>query len=130
MTTPRWRPTARGVVVGAAVGGIGRALVVALHLTELNAATLPVVLVGAVIGASIGAVAGLAGRIALGVIIGATLTLIVFAITLPVVFLFEFLGAASKPSIVATVAVGALSGLAGAAAARTAPPGRRLANES
>jgi hypothetical protein len=129
-STAGWHPSLRGVVVGAAVGGIGRAVVVALHLAELNVATLPIVLVGAVIGACIGAVAGLVGRIALGAIVGAGLTILVFLVTLPVAFLFQFVGAGTTPSIVATVAIGALSGLAGAAAGRRTPRGRRLANQT
>jgi hypothetical protein len=103
--------------------------VVALHLAELNAATLPIVLVGALIGAGIGAVAGLVGRIALAALVGAGLTVIIFAIMLPVVSLIELVGAGTTPSIAATIAMGALSGLAGAAAARTVPRGR-VANES
>jgi len=117
-----WRPSVRGVVVAALVGGIGRGLVVALHLAELNRATLSVVLVAAVIGAGIGALAGLVGRIGLGAVIGAGLALLVFAITLPVVMVFEFLGVGSTPSVVATVAMGAVAGLAGGVAARGTGP--------
>ena len=125
-----WHPSVRGALVGAAVGGVGRAVVVALHLAELNAATLSIVLVAAMIGAGIGAVAGLVGRIALAAIVGAGLTVIVFAIMLPVVSLVELVGVGTMPSIAATIAIGALSGLAGAAAARMVPRGRRVANES
>jgi len=117
-----WRPSVRGVVVAALVGGIGRGLVVALHLAELNRATLSVVLVAAVIGAGIGALAGLVGRVGLGAVVGAGLALLVFAITLPLVMVFEFLGVGSTPSVVATVAMGAVAGLAGGAAARGTGP--------
>lgn len=126
-----WHPSVRGVAVGAAVGGIGRGLVVALHLSELNGATFSLVLVGAVIGAGIGSLAGLVGRVGLGAIVGAALALVVFAITLPIVSLFNLVGVGSTPSIVATVAVGAVAGLAGGAAAarttrRVATAGERI----
>ena len=119
-------PRVRGVLVGAAVGGIGRALVAALSLAELNSATLPVVLIGAGIGASIGAMAGLVGRIALGAMVGAGLTLVVFMVTLPAAVLVALMGGGTMPSVVATVAIGALSGLAAGAAARVTTPRRRL----
>jgi hypothetical protein len=119
-----WRPSVRGVVVGAAVGGIGRATVVALHLTELTSVTAPLLLVAAAIGAAIGALAGLVGRALLGTLVGATLTALVFALTLPVAFLVTTIGAGTMPSIAATIGIGALSGLAGGVAA-----GRAAANE-
>jgi hypothetical protein len=99
------------------VGGIGRAIVAAFNLAELSAGTVPVLLLVAGVGAVIGALAGLVGRVGLGAIVGAGLTVIVFLITLPVVFLFEAMGVGTVPSVAATVAIGALSGVAGGIAA-------------
>src|SRR5688572_16993313 len=124
MTTTMGQKRVRGVLVGAAVGGIGRAVVVAWSLAELNSATLPIVLIGAGIGAAIGAMAGLVGRIALGAIVGAGLALIVFTVTLPAAVLVALMGGGSMPSVVAAVATGALSGLAAGAAARLTTPRR------
>jgi hypothetical protein len=123
--TTRWRPSVSGVVVGAAVGGIGRAAVVALHLTELTSVTAPIVLVAAAIGAAIGALAGLVGRALLGALVGAALTALVFALTLPIAFLVTSVGAGTMPSIVATIGIGAVSGLAGGVAARRAAANER-----
>jgi hypothetical protein len=123
-----WHPSVRGVLVGAAVGGIGRGLLVALHLPQLNDATFSVVLVGAAIGAGIGGLAGLVGRVGLGAIVGAGLALLVFAITWPVLVLFELMGVGTTSSIVA-VAIGAVSGLAGGAAAAGTTPPRAAAGE-
>ena len=113
-----WHPSVRGVVVGAAVGGLGRAVVVLWHLTELSVAALPIVLLAVLVAAAIGAVAGSVRHPGLAALLGAGLTIVVFLLTLPVAFLIELLGAATAPTGVATVAVGALSGLAGAVSAR------------
>ncbi|HXU90205.1 MAG TPA: hypothetical protein VFQ62_15230 [Methylomirabilota bacterium] len=123
--TIRWQPSARGVVVGAGVGAVGRAAVLALHLADLDAGAAPLLLLAAAIGAAIGAVAGLMGRPLAGALVGATLTAVVFALTLPVAYLFTLIGAGSVPSLVATVGMGAVSGLAGGAAAQRAAGNRR-----
>lgn len=113
-----WHPSVKGGVVGAAVGGLGRAVIVLWHLTELSVAALPIALLAVLVAAVIGAVAGTVRHPVLAALLGAGLTTMVFLLTLPVAFLMELLGAATAPTGVATIAVGALSGLAGAVSAR------------
>ena len=113
----RWHPTVRGAALGAAVGAIGRGIVVALHLGDLNTVTLPIVLMASVIGAIIGAVAGLIGRIGFGAIVGAGLSVIVVVLTLPVAFLVATMGKPTLPPIVTITLIGALAGVAGGVAA-------------
>jgi hypothetical protein len=112
-----WHPSVRGAVVGAAVGALGRAVVLLWHLTELGSAALPIVVLAMLVAAAIGAVAGTVRHPGLAALLGAALTTVIFLLTLPVAFLIELLGAASAPTGIATVAVGALSGLAGAISA-------------
>jgi hypothetical protein len=125
-----WHPSVRGVAVGAAVGAIGRGIVVALHLGDLTAMTLPIVLMAAAIGAIIGAAAGLIGRIWLGAVVGAGLSVIVVAVTLPVSFLVATMGDLSVPPIVTITLIGALAGVAGGAAARGLEAARPVNGEA
>ena len=118
----RTRPSSlRGAVIGALVGGVGRAVVAMVHLTELNTVTVPVVLGATLIGGGIGAIAGLVRRASIAAAVGAGLSVLVFLLTLPVVSLFALLGVGTRPTVVAMVAIGALSGLAGALAMRARP---------
>ena len=113
-----WRPSVTGLVVGMAVGGIGRAAVVAVHLDEVGKAAITVIALAAVIGAVIGGLAGLRGTLLVGVFIGAALSGIMYVISFPLALLFDVIGVGTPPSLIEVVTVGAISGLAAGVADR------------
>ena len=101
-------------MIGAVLGAGGRAAIVLAHLDISGKDAVIAAAFAAVIGAAIGAVAGLTGRPLVGLVIGAGLTLVLYAATLPVVAMFQFLGAGTAPSVLEVLAVGAVSGGVGA----------------
>lgn len=119
-----WSPSLTGLLVGAAIGGIGRAAVVALHLQTLEPTVVPVLTWAAVLGAIIGGIAGLSGAPRLGAVLGALLATLAHVVMLPLALVVTMTGVATAPSVLAMIAVGALAGFTGGIAAR-APKTRR-----
>jgi len=113
-----WRPSVTGLVVGAAVGGVGRATVVALHLDGAGKAGIMVITLAAVVGALIGALAGLRGTPLVGLFIGAVLSGMMYFVSMPLALLFGVIGVGAPPSLIEVVSVGAISGLAAGVADR------------
>ena len=118
MTTPAassvdTRRALAGAVTGAALGAGGRAAIVFAHVDFSGKDAVLAAAFAAAIGATIGGVAGLTGRPLAGIAIGAGLTLVLYAVTLPVVTLFRVLGVTTTPSVLEVLAVGAVSGAVG-----------------
>jgi len=109
-----------GVFTGAVLGGVGRAAVAVIHLSEPAQGIAAVVLSAATVGILIGALAGATGAPLLGAVVGAALTAVVYLATLPIVLFFHFLGTLTAPPLVEVIAVGALAGGIGGAADRMA----------
>jgi hypothetical protein len=107
-----------GACVGALVGAGGRAGVAACSLNEASQGGAVLVLTAALIGMVLGAFAGATGRPVLGALVGAGLSGLFFLMSFPVVAVFDFLGALRTPSLLLMVAMGALAGGVGGAAAR------------
>jgi len=115
MTTPAassvdTRRALAGAVTGAVIGGLGRAAIVLAHLHVSGKSAVLAAGLAALIGAIIGAVAGLTGRPLIGMVLGAGLTFLLYASTLPVAAMFQLLGAATTPSVLEVLAVGVVSG--------------------
>jgi hypothetical protein len=115
-----------GVLVGAAIGAIGRVAVMSLHLSSPTEGTALILLIAALAGALIGALASLPGKPLAGALAGAVLAGVLYVVAIPAVWLLHMLGALTLPSVFEMMAAGALAGGAGGmvtqrAARRTAP---------
>lgn len=110
-----YRVSLVGAGAGALLGGISRAVLAALHLSDTSRQAIPVVLTAVVIGIVIGALAGATGRPLLGATVGAVLSTVVFVGVLPLVGLLHLLGAGTIPSLLEVVAAGAIPGGIGGA---------------
>jgi hypothetical protein len=109
-----------GMVVGAAVGAVGRALVTSLHLTAPAQGTVLLLTTAAVAGLLIGVLAGLPGKPLMGAVVGVVVSALLYLGTLPVVMLFHLLGTLVAPSLLEVTAVGALAGVAAGLASQWA----------
>src|SRR3989442_12413088 len=96
-----------GVFTGAVLGGLGRAAVAVMHLSEPAQGIAAVVLSAAVVGVLIGALSGATGAPLLGAGVGAALSAVVYLAPLPIVLFFPFLGTLTAPPAVGGVGVGA-----------------------
>lgn len=113
-----WSPSLTGLLVGAAIGGVGRAAVVALHLQTMGPTVVPVLTWATVLGAIIGGIAGLSGAPRRGAVLGALLAVLAYVVMLPLALVVTVSGIATAPSVLAMIAVGALAGFTGGVAAR------------
>ncbi|HSB78865.1 MAG TPA: hypothetical protein VLM91_08760 [Candidatus Methylomirabilis sp.] len=104
-----------GFSVGALVGGIIRAAVAVLHFPSAAGEQYSIVLLPAVVGIVIGGIAGGTGRILLGAVVGAGLSILFYLGSVPLVGLLTFFGAATLPSLWEVLAVGAVPGAIGGA---------------
>ena len=102
-----------GLSVGAAVGGITRVGVIALHFPDFFGELYMGGLYVAFVGAVIGGLAGVTGRALRGAMVGAGLSVLFYLLALPFVGLFSFLGTATIPTWWEVLAVGAIPGAIG-----------------
>ena len=109
-----------GFGVGALAGGISRVVVAALHFPDSIGGSYPIALVAAVVGIVTGGIAGGTGRLLLGAVVGAGLSLLFYLGSVPLVGLLAFLGAATLPALWEVLAVGAVPGAIGGAAGQMA----------
>ena len=118
-----------GALVGAILGGIGRAALTIYHLGGVSSEAIAPLLAVAAIGIVVGGLAGMTGRPLLGAVVGAALSLLVHLGTLPVRLMMRALqvaGTASMAEVVVVGAVvGAIAGAVGRAAGQRGPGGRR-----
>jgi hypothetical protein len=99
-----------GILAGAAIGAVGRVVVMSLHLSTTTDGTILILLIAALVGALVGALASLPGRPLTGALVGAVLSGALYLGALPAVWLLHLLGAVSLPSLLEMIAVGALAG--------------------
>lgn len=109
-----------GFGVGALVGGIIRVVVAALHFPAIAREPYPVALMPAVVGIVIGGIAGGTGRVLLGAVVGAGLSILFYLGSVPIVGLLTFLGASTLPALWEVLAVGAVPGAIGGAVGQIA----------
>ena len=70
-------------------------------------------LIVSALGVVIGGLAGCVGRIVLGAVAGAVLSVAVYLGTAPAVIFLQLLGAVTKPPLYVVLVIGALSGVVG-----------------
>jgi hypothetical protein len=109
-----------GCGVGASVGGIIRVAVAVVHFPAIAGEQYSVVLIPAVVGIVIGGLAGGTGRILLGAVVGAGLSIVFYLGSLPLLGLAAFLGTATLPALWEVLAVGAVPGAIGGAVGQMA----------
>jgi hypothetical protein len=116
-----FRLSVTGAAAWAVVGGVSRAAIAAVHITDSSGDLRQLVLIAAAIGVVIGALAGATGRPLLGTAVGAALAGVVFIVTLSAVWMFALIGAGTLPSLLEILAAGALAGGIGGAVGRKWP---------
>ena len=107
-----------GLGVGALTGGIIRVAVVALHFPAIVGEQYLVALLPAGVGIVIGGIAGGTGRVLLGTVVGAALSLLFYLGSLPLVGVIAFLGTGTPPAVWEVLAVGAIPGAIGGGVAQ------------
>jgi hypothetical protein len=114
------RVSPAGIVVGALVGGVGRATVAALHMQEISRGLVVPLLIAALVGMIVGGLAGATGRPLLGAVAGAVLSGLATLALLPAVAFLYLLGAVTLPSLLESLVVGGLAGGIGGLAGQMA----------
>jgi tetrahydromethanopterin S-methyltransferase subunit E len=109
-----------GFAVGALLGGICRVTVMARHFPAIVGEQYPVALLPAVVGIVVGGLAAATGRVLLGAVVGAGLSVLFYLVSLPLVGVAAFLGAATPPALWEVLAVGAIPGAIGGAVGQIA----------
>ena len=109
-----------GLGVGALTGGIIRVAVAAVHFPGILQEPYPMVLVPALLGIITGGVAAATGRILRGAVVGGGLSFLFYLVSLPLVGVMAFLGAATPFALWETLLVGVAPGAIGGAVAQLA----------